>query len=156
MMIAGIDYSTQAIDLVLVDVDDGAARLFHWDLCGATAFDRTRAVGLVMPARRAVFWDPVRAVGIEEPFGRGPNSWAIVPKLKAIQGAILACIPNNIEVTPLKPAEWRAAVGLPGNAAKGAVATWALGYAGVDWKWPQDAFDAYCIARAIDEGKVAA
>jgi len=152
MNVVGIDYSTQAIDLILVDVDDGAARLYHWDLCAGDAFARTRAVPLVVPGRRAAFWDTVRAVGIEEPMGRGPSSWAIVPKLKAIQGAILACIPPLMEVTPLKPTEWRAAVGLSGNATKDMVAAWAMAQldAGeVVKQWPQDAYDAYCIARAV-------
>ena len=153
-MIAGIDYSTNAIDVVLVDEDDGAARLFHWDLCGASAFDRLRAVALVMPPRRAVYWDTIRAVGIEEPMGRGPASWGVVPKLKAIQGAIVACIPSLVPVTPLKPAEWREKVGVPGNATKDMVAAWAMAQLddppGMPLKqWPQDAFDAYCIARAV-------
>jgi hypothetical protein len=156
MNVAGIDYSTQAIDLVLVDIDDGDARLFHWDLCAGDAFARTRAVPLVVPGRRAAFWDTVCAVGIEEPFGRGPSSWAIVPKLKAIQGAILACIPAEMEVTPLAPAEWRKAVGLSGNAPKEHVTNWARRHKHIPFTWPQDAYDAYCIARAIDEGKVAA
>lgn len=156
MVVVGIDYSTQAIDLVTVDVDDGAARLFHWDLCAGDAFARTRAVPLVVPGRRAAFWDQVRAVGIEEPMGRGPSSWAIVPKLKAIQGAILACIPADMEVTPMNPAWWRSRIGLPGNATKDMVAAWAIGTIPATpatqpiGDWPQDAYDAYCIARAVE------
>lgn len=157
MTIAGIDYSTMAIDLVLIDVDGvERARLFHWELCGADALTRTRAVPLVVPGRRSVFWDTVRAVAIEEPMGRGPTSLPIIAKLKAIQGAVLACIPAEMEVTALKPTEWRAAVGLAGNATKHDVHVWSvLAQRGMPSPWPQDGHDAYCIARAI-EGKVAA
>lgn len=157
MVDVGIDYSTEAIDLVTVDVDDGSARLFHWDLCATgDAFGRTRVVPLVVPGRRSAFWDNVRAVGIEEPMGRGKISWAIVPKLKAVQGAIVACIPATLPVTPLKPAEWRDNIGLAGNATKETVKAWAVAKITATpanqlvRDWPQDAFDAYCIARAVE------
>lgn len=156
MNAAGIDYSTKAIDLVMADVDDpGITRWWHWDLCATgDAFDRTRVVPLVVPGRRSVYWDDVLVIGIEEPMARGVRSVQLVPKLKAIQGAILACIPAMKAVIPLDAKSWRAGVGLSGNAPKDVVQAWArtqiiaTGRDGPIAEWTQDAFDAYCIARS--------
>ena len=150
MIVAGIDYSTRAVDIVTTDV-----RWSHYDLCGDTAFDRTRSVRDALPARSSEFWDEVIAAGIEEPMARGKLSGSLTPKLKAVQGAILACLPARLLVAPLTASEWRKAVGLPGNASKAAVAEWvALQYYDIYrplefLDWPQDACDAYCIARAV-------
>jgi len=157
MNIAGIDYSTQAIDIVLVDVDDGAARWCHYDLPQVgDAFERTREVAQVLPARRSVFWDTTLAIGIEEPMARGPRSVQLIPKLKAIQGAILSCIPRDKAVAPLDARDWRVKCGLKANASKDDVRHWAVAHIrAVPVQqpirlWAQDAFDAYCIARAIE------
>lgn len=140
--IAGIDYSTRAIDVVLVDEDDAQPpRWIRHDLQGQDAFDRTRDV------RRSLRWqwsddywpENCAALGIEDP--RGQNAGA----LYRIQGAILAHLPERLLVQPWIPSQWRKAVGLPGNASKQDVMRFALAY-GDDW--PQDAYDAYCIALA--------
>jgi hypothetical protein len=146
-MIAGIDYSTRAVDVVLLDEDSDAATWHRFELEGADAFDRTRSVREAMRRQHqylASVWDDVLAVGIEDP--RGYNAGA----LYRIQGAILATIPQATLVHPLIPSQWRKTVGLPGNASKGAVFEFTMKHSGRAGSgiWPQDACDAYCIALA--------
>ncbi len=160
--LVGIDFSTHAIDLVAIDEDTGTPTWTRCDLSGSDAFERTRSVAAAMP--QASFWSDCLAIGIEEPQGA---QRATVAKLKAIQGAVLSCIPRSIVVQPFQPAEWRRAVGLPGNASKGHVRVYAIAKRTVyitegtrtyylePEVWPQDAQDAYLIARAL-EGRVEA
>lgn len=148
----GIDFSTQAVDLVLVDENTGAATRHHWPLIGQDAFERTRNVADAMPARNATFWDQVIAVAIEEPQGAQK---ATVAKLKAIQGAILGRLPSRLLVTPMAPNTWRKLAGLGGHAPKSDVAVFAgraLGHYAGDARqtmWSQDAYDAWCLAVAM-------
>lgn len=140
--VAGIDYSTHAIDVVLLDENGVEPPEWHrTELVGNNAFDRTRSIDNGVTS---AWWDDMLAIGIEDP--RGFNAGA----LYRIQGAILANIPDRILVQPWVPSEWRKAVGLKGNApkaeVKSAVITWA--WAGGSGEWPQDACDAYCIALA--------
>ena len=145
MSIAGIDYSSHAIDLVILNDDDDTASWTRHHLEGQDAFDRARRV------REAVGWlrylgddHGVIACGIEEPRGHGAGS------LYRIQGAILACLWPTLLVQPLIPSAWRKLVGLPGNAPKHAIASWVLNtwpHADVS-QLPQDALDAYAIAYA--------
>lgn len=146
-MIAGIDFSTRAVDVVLLDEDTDAATWHRFELAGADAFDRARSVRDAMPGSR--YWDDVLAVGIEDPRGYGAGS------LYRIQGAILSRLPRRTLVHPLIPSSWRKTVGLPGNASKTDVAarvtvlrTAARPLDAPDDPWPQDACDAYCIALA--------
>jgi hypothetical protein len=144
-VIAGIDYSTRAVDVVLLDEDSDAATWHRFELTGQDAFDRSRGVGAVVPGRASTFWDDVLAVGIEDPRGYNAGS------LYRVQGAILARIPQHKLVHPLIPSHWRKTVGLAGNASKDDVATWATWEGGLGQKavfWPQDATDAWCIALA--------
>jgi hypothetical protein len=142
-MIAGIDYSTRAVDVVLLDEESDAATWHRFELQGDNAFDRARSV------RRAMWgwngWDDCLAVGIEDPRGYNAGS------LYRVQGAILSRIPILTLVHPLVPSHWRKTVGLPGNASKADVAEWATWKGGLGAKavfWPQDACDAYAIAVA--------
>lgn len=147
-MIAGIDFSSRAVDIVLLDEDTDAATWHRFELQGQDAFDRARDVRRAMWASSSSWWDDVLAVGIEDPRGYGAGS------MYRVQGAILACIPNSKLVQPWIPSAWRKTVGLKGNASKEAVSEWAgprlrqraeLGpYIGL----PFDATDAYCIALA--------
>lgn len=163
MSICGIDYSSHAVDLVLLDEDSDAATWHRVPLVGPSAFDRARMVRLLMLSHLgSAFWDDVLAVGIEQP--RGNHG---VVHMARIQGAVLTCIPASKLVQPLNPAEWRKRVGLKGNATKDAVRieAWARaamvdGYlADAMNAWPFDATDAYCIAmatRSLLETKAAA
>lgn len=146
--IAGVDFNTNAIDMVLLELDgEEPPRWLHYDLpAWETAFRRTREVPEVLPARRSMFWDGMLALALEEPFGYGGSA----APLMRVQGAILSCISPAVRVVELSPGSWRKAVGLPGNASKEAVRNRALRTPGIPFTWPQDAYDAYCMARALE------
>lgn len=146
MTIAGCDFSSKAVDIVLLDEDTDAAVWHRFELHGQDAFDRARSVRAAMPARG--WWEDqgVLAVGIEQPRGR----FALVD-LGRIQGAVLACLPTSLLVQPWNPAQWRKQVGLPGNAPKLSVAGWAIARwtnAPGPYALEQDSCDAFCIALA--------
>ena len=162
-MYAGVDYDTKAIHVVLLP-EEGPARYLPFVMHGHDAFERTRVVRDVMPARG--WWEDegVIAIGIEEPMGQSTRP------LNRVQGAVLACLPSSILVQPFMPGEWRNAVELKGNATKEAVAEFVLEMRGLDqalanegtcqdalWtpveldEWPQDACDAYCLALAVQK-----
>jgi len=146
--IAGIDFSTWHIDVVLLDEDTDHADWHRFTLANTgDAFDRARTVRLAMPGRS--WWDDhgVLAVGIEQPFGRGSS----VTPLYRVQGAVLACLPPLTLVHPWAPSSWRKAVGLPGNCPKDAVAAFVHDSATETLQWSQDACDALCVALATRE-----
>lgn len=141
MNVAGIDFSSHSIDVVLIDIDGHRPPLWHrYPLAGPDAFDRARRVPEEMPGPRSCYWDDTLAIGIEEPAGKFKPGGGY-----RVQGAVLACLPPRLLVVPWMPSQWRKAVGLPGNASKADVAAFACVF-GDDW--PQDACDAYCIAAA--------
>lgn len=158
MSIAGIDFSTNWIDIVVLDEDD-FTRVPVWIRCNVSedtvtgetlgdAFERARRVRSALP--RSGFWEDsgVIAIGIEQPRG----NYGTTPLFR-MQGAILACLPTRLLVTPWNPSSWRVGCGMKGNASKDDVREFAvqrlLPRSLNDWQdWPQDAFDAYCIARA--------
>lgn len=149
-MIAGIDFSSFAVDVILLDETSDAYTWHRFDLREhshpkADAFDRSRAVREAMPARG--WWDDegVIAVGIEQPRGR----FGVTPLFR-VQGAVLACLPADLLVQPWNPASWRIAVGLAGNATKQDVMLRGLELlpAMPGRVWPQDAYDALCMAHA--------
>lgn len=147
MTVAGIDFSSFAVDVVLLDEDTDAASWHRFELTGQDAFDRTREVRAAMPDPS--FWDDVLACGIEQPQARGPRA-ANIGALYRIQGAVLACLPCPLLVQPLLPSSWRKTVGLKGNATKLEVSVFADGvWANPPDDLPFDATDAYCIALAI-------
>lgn len=168
MKIAGIDFSTFAVDIVTVDLDDTAAPPYwrRYELAGPTAFDRVRAIPDSIPGRWSALWDDIVAVGIEEPQMRG-SSVGTAYSLYRVQGAVLARIAPTKNVHAWLPSSWRKAVGAKGNASKEQVWQHAWELLGGDaahtahpmriqpdqpWGksplWPYDAADAYCIARA--------
>lgn len=142
MFVAGIDYSTHAVDVVLVHLDDLVPPEWtRYELVGEDAFDRSRDVDL--PSH---LFEDVIAVGIEEP--RGHNAGVMY----RVQGAILAHMSSRKLVHPLIPSQWRKLVGLPGNATKNSIREWSYREVGSQMAgpdlWPQDAHDAHCIALA--------
>jgi hypothetical protein len=148
--LAGIDYSTRAIDIVFFDPDELAGELpwwNHYDLPAVgNAFERTREVAQVLPARRSVLWEDVYGVAIEEAYGHGGSAAPLV----RVQGAILSCLPPELEVRAFSAGYWKTRVGLPGNASKERVREWVMAELATEPAWPQDACDAYCIARALE------
>jgi hypothetical protein len=157
--VAGIDFSSHAIDVVTLDEDTDRAEWHRFPLTGSDAFDRARAVRAAMPG--GSFWDDVLACGIEQTQMRG-SGMAAAYSLYRVQGAVLACLPARLLVQPLIPSAWRKAVGIPGNAKKAEVYAWALEHCWQPWHdgAPQDAMDAYCIALAtrtlLQHGQAAA
>jgi hypothetical protein len=159
MKVVGIDFSSNAIDFVSIDDDNGQVEWSRYNLYGNDAFDRTRKVGAVLPKRGSTFWDDVIAVGIEHP--AGPPVTVLAPM--RVQGAVLSMLPSATLVRPWPPSAWRKAVGLKGNSSKKDVwkfvsTEFRVGYWGyrgsyfyqsaTAFLWPQDAADAYCIALA--------
>lgn len=174
MNVAGIDVSTRAIDLVLLNLDNDRATWHRHELQGAELIDRIQSVRDWLHPDSFV-WDDVLAVGIERPAGR-----YAVDKVALCVGAVLCRIPASKLTRWWLPAEWRKACGMKGNATKEHVADWCHdkrrdpiihGYsvtpAVTEWGkelvpatrvttvtyaapsgWPQDACDAYCIAHA--------
>jgi hypothetical protein len=145
--LAGIDYSTHAVDVVLLDENTGHATWHRTELEGNDAFDRARSLRWAH-LNPYTDWDDVLAVGIEDP--RGHNAGA----LYRVQGSVLARLPSYLLVHPLVPSQWRKLCGMPGNAPKEEVlrfVTFDCG-GGIDAiAWPQDACDAYCIALATQK-----
>lgn len=147
MRIAGIDLSTHAVDIVTIDVEErDPPEWRRFPLEGADSFTRARQVRDAMPARTDEWYDDVLAVGIEDPAGHhGTNH------IYRIQGCVLACLPKLVLVQQWRPAAWKKAVGLKGNATKIDVTTFVTG--GKGWPahmqdWTYDACDACCVALA--------
>lgn len=149
MRFAGIDFNTHTVDLVTIDLDGLEPPRWHrYMLIGETAFDRARNVRDAMPARTGYADEGVALVAVEKPFSRQFNS---ASALSRVQGAILACLPNDIEVLELSANEWRDALGLSRAGKKDELKAAAARYAwarGARIDWPIDATDAYCIAAA--------
>lgn len=157
MTVAGIDVSTRAIDLVLLDLDTDRAEWARYELTGGDLVERVRSIkdwrvpwtlGATLGRDNAHVWDDVVAIGIERPAGKHG-----VAQVSMAFGAALICLPKETLVQPWQPAEWRKACGMKGNATKQDVAGWAwdarsdaAAISVADW--PQDACDAYCIAYA--------
>lgn len=138
-MIAGIDLSTHAVDVVLVNERD--PEWWRFNLRGNDAFDRAR-YGPEPALQGWLNWSEIEAVGIEDPRGYGAGS------IYRVQGAVLACVPLPLLVQPWVPSQWRKAVGLKGNATKEDVRAFVENLVPVATSWPQDACDAFCIAEA--------
>lgn len=148
MIVLGADVSTKAIDLVALELDTDQARWMHVPLGDGDLLERVRRV------RRSVLdvvgpdLDDTLAVGVERPAGRH-GVWQVSMAV----GALLQCFPPELLVTWWVPAEWRKAVGLPGNATKQELGEWSWRHWGISGgsgpELPsQDAMDAYCVAYA--------
>lgn len=157
MSVAGIDFSSRFVDVVLLDEDTDAATWHRFPLLGQDAFARARDVHRAFNFPSDI-WESIVAVGIEDPRGYGSGS------LYRVQGAILAGLPWQTLVQPWIPSAWRKTVGLPGNASKQDVMQYvrARHFGGVlvttepsenpgmarMTLWNSDSCDAYCIALA--------
>lgn len=152
MTVAGIDYSSRAVDIVLVDEDTGYAETGHAkhhriDLHGETPFERARSLRGQLPLTS--WWENngVYLIGIEDPFSR---SKGVAKALGLAAGAIAALLPAGLAVIQTAPTEWKK-LSL-GNAAapKTEIETWARDRLGHTFeRWPQDGYDAYAIAIAV-------
>lgn len=147
--VLGIDLSTKHVDLVLLDEESPRASWQRISFDGASAFDRLRQVRERMPGRAWFDEHGVYLIAVEAPFG---VSRGIYP-LERVFGAVVASLPAELLVYEVSPAEWRLAIGLPGNAKKAHCADQ------VRRMWPQprpdlllqDACDAYAVALCARE-----
>lgn len=161
MNYAGIDVSTLAIDVVLLDAETAAARHQSFPLNNGPGdyLARARRVPELLPVRTAWKDTGVCAIGVEKPMSS--DFKAAVP-LSVVLGAVLAVLPRDHQVPlflfePHLWKKWSLGGGFPGkgNAKKDEVRSWAVETwsdrpAGAD----QNAFDAYAIAwacRALHE-----
>ena len=145
MTFCGIDYDSNRVDLVMVDVDTPAPAWTRFELGAGDTFQRARNVRNALWPRTSYHWEPVTLVALEQPVGQRRDS------LMRMQGCILACLPIGAEVWPMKPHEWRVALGLPGSGKRDVLKAETRAYAlehGAPDGWPQDAYDAFLIALA--------
>lgn len=156
-MIAGIDFSTKAVDIVLLhdEKPDAVWRRYRLDYAPGDAFQAARRVPHVMP-NRGWWTDTAIMAGIERPYSK---SFRASSALLRIQGAIVAGIPLGLDLLELPPQTWKRELTGRANADKAAVRI----AVGTLWpmasEWPYDACDAYGIAyalRAICERQAAA
>lgn len=155
MTVAGIDFSSFQINIVILSEDDDTAT--HHEIKfgrkGQDAFDRARTVREAMPSRS--WWEDhgVIAIGIEDPRGPHRNVDSVIYR---VQGAILACIPPELMVKPWKPQEWRKAIGVSHKGKESLAAFAVARWPGLNYRYmdgvlvepSQDACDAYCMAWA--------
>lgn len=139
--VAGIDFSTHAIDVVLIDENgELPCKRVQYMLDGQDAWERARNVA---STSRFSWVEDTIAIGIEDP--RGKNAGA----LYRVQGAILTRIPLSLLVCPLVPSQWRKLARVPGNASKEVVREAAIRLgANPLWGRAFDPYDAFCIAFA--------
>ena len=157
--VLGIDLSSFNVDLVTIDetTDDATWTRLELGDDETPALDRLRRVGDLMPT--ASFYDNIFLVAIEEPYGS--NQAGTQAKLNRVLGAVVTCIPDDLQIWTVMPGDWRKGLGLKGNASKetAALAVGALRQEALvrwnvahfphrEWEvWPQDACDAFAVAR---------
>lgn len=153
---AGIDVSTLAIDVVLLDEDTNRAEHHRrrLDIGPGKALTRIRRIQDAMPARRQWADSGVLAIAIEEPYNRASMSGQ-VPILMAI-GGILQTIPTNIHVGLMRADDWRRACGLPTRGQRQDLKAAAIDFARRNWTnapahIDDNAADAYGLAWAMRE-----
>lgn len=142
MNVLGLDFSSFAVDLVLLDENADRAVWRRVTLPGKTAFDRTRELHDRMPPPSWYIDNDVYLVGLEKPFFRNGQDM-----VRLVEGAILACLPRSLAVWEVSPSQWKPRLHLPirEKPAAGAFVGMEFASAG-DAKWPQDAYDALGVA----------
>jgi len=151
MTVAGIDFSTLAIDVVLLEDEGWHAEWHRFPIKGKDgSLQACRRLRAVWPG--SSWWEDhgVWLAGIEEPYSRFGAS---LIALGRIQGAVMALLPRSITVVQTGQQEWlRAHTGLQklpkGTAERKAVAIARgreLGFEASEI----DAYDAYGIACAV-------
>jgi hypothetical protein len=143
--VGGLDLSTKAIDLCLIDENTGAFFRHHtWELGGSkdVLIERIRNIGIWFPGPYSAFWGDVAAVGIERPIGTHGAA-----QVSMSFGAVLSRLPRTLLVEDMTPPAWKSRVGLKGNAKKEEIEEWARQSGCPELKQP-DGYDAFGIARA--------
>lgn len=152
MLIAGLDYSSHALDIVTINIEGNPEP--HWthvpmkrDGHRLPAFSAARHARQALDACALLgaFWDDIVAAYIEHAFGPNPAPLLI------LQGAIMAQIPPHVICDELRPSEWRGLLALRLGVPKAQLKANARAYAithGAPDNWSGDAYDAMCIALA--------
>jgi hypothetical protein len=104
-VIAGVDSSSFAVDIVLLDDDTDTVHSFHHIvLPGKTPFERARGCRQRLPARS--WWEDngVWLLGFEDPFSHDAH---VAKALGLIAGAFAAQLPPDLTAVPTPPSEWQ-------------------------------------------------
>ena len=146
-MIAGVDFSSRAIHLVLLDDDTDTAEGHVIELVGRTPFERARSALWFFPPRSWFEDKGVWLLGIEDPHSRANHT---AKALGLAAGAIAALLPRELVVIQTPPAEWKRLFTGDAHAAKEIVGLHARAI------WPEppakaddNTWDAYGIAWAV-------
>jgi hypothetical protein len=151
--VAGLDISSYAVDLVLLDEETDAATWQRFSLAGATPFERTRTLRDVFPTR--YFWEEhgVYLFAVEDPHSRFPHA---AKAMGLVTGGVAALLPREAVVVQTAPKEWKRIFTGNANATKDAVAEraidlWTESGAPVPYCDGEDdnTWDAYGIAWAV-------
>lgn len=135
----GIDLSSRAIDLVLLDENADRAEWHRITLDGETAFERARDVAEKMPQPGWYEAHGVYLCAVERPFSRSRND-----VVRLVQGCVLASIPPGLDVWEVAPQTWKAHIGFKGRGKPAWGDFPAALQLSCSWHadWPQDALDA--------------
>jgi hypothetical protein len=157
--VLGIDFSSKALDLVLLDENSDVSR---WDRLPLpecfSKVELARAVADAMPGPSWFQHHEVYLVACEEPMGQNRQA---IAALYTVLGALVTSMPRELPIWLLRPAEWKAGVGLPGNlkTSKGdgqsQLRSWAVAH-GASVEWPVDACVALALAYTAREQNAAA
>lgn len=152
-VIAGIDASTLAVDIVLLDEDTRVPTWTHCPLRPALEHGErddlrpARSVRDALPGRS--WWEDqgVVQVALEDPFS---NRLDTSKKLARVIGAVAAFLPPDLPVLLVTPIEMRQWLGIQGRMNKEQLRVYATEH-GAPAEWAQDALDAHVVALAALE-----
>ena len=147
MNVLGIDLSSKAIDLVLLDENADKAAWQRITLEGDSAFERARDVADKMPAPGWFADHGVYLVAVERPFVRHGQD-----VIRLVQGCVLARLPRALPVWEVSVSQWKRRIGLPIRE-KPSAGSFPFN---TPIGWAQDAYDALGVALyARDENAAA-
>lgn len=143
MNVLGIDLSSRAIDLVLLDENRDRAEWTRITLEGASAFDRAREIHDLMPQPGWYQAHGVYLIAIERPFVRAGQD-----VIRLVQGCVLASLPRDLPVWEVSVSQWKKALGVPIREKPDASVFPGMEYlSGPNGEvWQQDALDALGVA----------
>lgn len=144
----GIDLSSRAIDLVLLDENTDQATWTRIDLEGGTAFERARDVAEKMPQPSWYIDHGVYLIALERPFVRFGQD-----VIRLVQGCVLSQLPADLPVWEVSVSQWKKALGIQIRVKPDArdfpgfeLSVKTHDALGADGNPPQDVFDALGVA----------
>lgn len=145
--VLGIDLSSFAVDLVLLDENDDVAEHVRVDLGGGDSFDRCRRVRDALPRHSWLEDRGVYLAAIEKPTA---SSFVSAAAQLPVFGAVASSLPSSLVVWSLRPAEWKRELGIHLSRKPTVDEIAAVAGESAQW-WPQDALDACGVAFAARE-----